>query len=665
MTKDTKLSKSQLLQELQRLRAENSKLQQAQKRCLRDQEELRKRYEEAQGLAHLGHWYLDLQRNELDWSPEVFTIFGIDQEHFNASYEGFMDTVHPEDRDMVNHAYTQSVANRMPYDIKHRLLMKDGSTKYVHERGKTSYDDAGEAMWSIGTVQDITTFKKTELSLRNAYDDLQLTLDQRAEDLAKLSQQIEKGVRERVLAEERVKKSEQKYRAFMEDASDAIFVADAETGIILDANKEAAKLTGRPVDQLKGMHQSQLHPEGEAEKYQAIFREHIRKGRGAEYEVVVLHRDGYEVPVEIRANVIELEERKLVQGTFRDITERKRTEESLRNSETKYRLAMDAVQDGLWDWDVTTGTVYYSPGWNRILGEEDVNNDYSTWEERIHPEDKPHILNSLRLHLAGETTAWQEEHRLCNADGVWTWVLGRGRVVDRDSQGNPLRMVGTMTDITERKQAEDKIHTSLSEKEVLLREVHHRVKNNMQVISSLLSLQVHRTRNKKAIEVLQDSQQRVRAMAMAHENLYRSQDFAYLKLSGYVFNLVTNVQRLFPTVANRVTVQTPVEDLPIGMDQAIPLGLIINELVTNALKYAFPQGRSGNLTISIQPKGEDEVELMVADNGVGMPEDLEWQNTDTLGLLLVRDLCHQLEASISLDRSDGTRWQIVFRGEEP
>ncbi|MCP4283224.1 MAG: PAS domain-containing protein, partial [Gammaproteobacteria bacterium] len=141
----------------------------------------------------------------------------------------------------------------------------------------------------------------------------------------------------------------------------------------------------------------------------------------------------------------------------------------LRESEEKYRLAMDAAQDGLWDWEVTTGNVYYSPGWSRILGAETVGNTYSTWENRIHPADKALILNTLQLHLAGETTTWNEEHRLRNADGVWTWVLGRGRVVKRDGDGKPLRMVGTMTDISDRKQAE-------LEREQLLHDMDGRVK---------------------------------------------------------------------------------------------------------------------------------------------------------------------------------------------
>ncbi len=220
------------------------------------------------------------------------------------------------------------------------------------------------------------------------------------------------------------------------------------------------------------------------------------------------------------------------------------------------------------------------------------------------------------------------------------------------------------SEIAERKQAEGKIAASLKEKEVLLREIHHRVKNNMQVLISLLSLQARRIRNTEAVEVLQDSQQRVRAMAMAHERLYRSQDFAHLELSDYVSGLARDVQQLFGTVANRVTIQTQVTDLQVSMDQAVPLGLIVSELVTNALKYAFPDGRSGTLSIYIEPVGEDEAVLVVADDGIGIAQDLDWQQADTMGLLLVNMFTQQLAGTIELDRSQGTRWRIVFKTQE-
>jgi len=144
---------------------------------------------------------------------------------------------------------------------------------------------------------------------------------------------------------------------------------------------------------------------------------------------------------------------------------------ALRNSEEKHRLAMEATQDGLWDWDVITGNVYYSPSWCHIIGEDNIQNSYPTWEDRIHPDDKTRILNSLKAHLAGETSTWKEEHRLHNAEGIWIWVLGRGKVVKTDENGNPLRMIGTMTDISARKHAEVALHESIEKYQGLVEDI--------------------------------------------------------------------------------------------------------------------------------------------------------------------------------------------------
>lgn len=153
----------------------------------------------------------------------------------------------------------------------------------------------------------------------------------------------------------------------------------------------------------------------------------------------------------------------LFSGIINDISERMQYKEILHKSEEKYRLAMEATQDGLWDWDATTGYVYYSPSWREILSESNVNNDFSAWESRIHPDDKARVAHSLNTHLECKTKTWREEHRLRNSDGAWVWVLGRGKVVERDEDGNPLRMIGTMTDISERKESEEALLKSSKE----------------------------------------------------------------------------------------------------------------------------------------------------------------------------------------------------------
>ncbi len=215
-------------------------------------------------------------------------------------------------------------------------------------------------------------------------------------------------------------------------------------------------------------------------------------------------------------------------------------------------------------------------------------------------------------------------------------------------------------EITERKRAEGQIRASLREKEVLLKEIHHRVKNNLQVISSLLYLQAKNVGDEQALAVLQDSQSRVRAMVLVHERLYQSPDLARIDFAEYVRNLANYLFRSYGVNTNVIQLRLNVGDVLLGVDTAIPCGLIINELVSNSLKHAFPAGREGEIRIKLRSDDEGECILMVGDNGVGFAEGLDFRDAGTLGLELVNTLVAQLEGTVELDRSRGTTFKITF-----
>jgi two-component sensor histidine kinase len=196
------------------------------------------------------------------------------------------------------------------------------------------------------------------------------------------------------------------------------------------------------------------------------------------------------------------------------------------------------------------------------------------------------------------------------------------------------------------------------EKDVLLKEVHHRVKNNLQVISSLLSLQSMSQSDSATICLLRESQDRVRSMALIHEQLYQSGDLSRLDFGAYADRLTANLLRSY-TVAGTIKLKIDVRDILISIDLAIPCGLIINELVTNALKHAFPHGRNGTVGIAMHRDGGEYV-LAVTDDGVGMPPQVNSENADSFGLQLVDTLVGQLEGSIDVDRNDGTAYTIRF-----
>ena len=197
------------------------------------------------------------------------------------------------------------------------------------------------------------------------------------------------------------------------------------------------------------------------------------------------------------------------------------------------------------------------------------------------------------------------------------------------------------------------------EKESLLKEIHHRVKNNLQVISSILNLQSSFVHDDKTLDLLQESRNRIRSMAMIHENLYRTTNFASINFSGYILNLATNLVSTYRLSEEFVELKYEMEQVDLVLDQAIPCGLLVNELITNAIKYAFPNNRKGIITIELKEKG-DNIELLISDNGIGLPDNFIIEESDTLGLQLVLTLVEQLDGQIQLMNSPGTEFLIIF-----
>ena len=230
----------------------------------------------------------------------------------------------------------------------------------------------------------------------------------------------------------------------------------------------------------------------------------------------------------------------------------------------------------------------------------------------------------------------------------------------------PLENYGVLVvygDITEQRQTQEQIKSSLIEKETLLQEIHHRVKNNMQVINSLLKLQSNNIEDNQTKEILKDSQSRVYAMSAVHETLHGSERLSEIDLKTYLTKITTSVFQTYSTEHQKVKLNSNVDNSPISINQAYPLGLIINELLSNSLKYAFPDERKGKIDVSLK-KLDKELELTFADNGIGISNGLDWKNPSTLGLKLVRTLVeNQLDGSIDMESNNGSKFTIKFNIE--
>lgn len=218
-----------------------------------------------------------------------------------------------------------------------------------------------------------------------------------------------------------------------------------------------------------------------------------------------------------------------------------------------------------------------------------------------------------------------------------------------------------MDEIESRKRVEERLRITLRDKEILFRELHHRVKNNLQVVSSLLRLQAERVSNDdKAREMFRECQKRVRSISLVHEQLYSSPDSSTICLRTYALKLVHGLFKAYGVSDGRIRLVVDGESVALGMDMAVPCGLILNELVSNALKYAFPAGCEGEITLSISRTEDNGMELLVTDNGIGLPEDFDFRLADTLGLQIVAALSEQLKGSLRLYNSHGTVFRLTF-----
>jgi PAS domain S-box-containing protein len=254
------------------------------------------------------------------------------------------------------------------------------------------------------------------------------------------------------------------------------------------------------------------------------------------------------------------------------------------------------------------------------------------------------------------------ELQVCRKDGTIFDIAINASAI-RNSEGEIIYTRSIWRNITERMKIQTRINASLKEKETLLHEIHHRVKNNMQVISSLLNLQANNIEDSRAKDVLKESQGRVFAMSAVHETLHGSENLSEIDLKSYLSKITTFIFQSYSVNHENVKLNSSVGEMPISIDHAYPLGLIINELISNSLKYAFPDERKGTINISMKKAGK-KLELIVMDDGVGMSDRLDWINASTLGIQLVRALVeNQLDGSIDMESNNGTKFTIKLNIE--
>ena len=499
----------------------------------------------------------------------------------------------------------------------------DGTQMWVEGNYICIYDSHGRIIGHFGVQRDISDRKKTEAAL---------------------------------------KESEERFRQLAENIESVFWMVNVQPQEIVYISPGYEKIWGRSCNDLYAYGRffaESIHPE-DRDRVMAKFTQQIVSEDEIEYRIV--RPDGEIRWIRDRAFPIKNEAGQVyrVVGIAEDISARKQAEKAIRESEERFRQLAEHIQDSFWLVSADfTDLLYISPAYEQIWGRtrEELYAEPLKCMESVHPEDEYLLEESMRRVLQGESTS--TEYRIFRPDGTIRWLCDRAFPI-YDESGKVYRIAGICEDISDRKFTEARIQAALREKEILLKEIHHRVKNNMQVVSSLLQLQAQYIEDEPTLALFEESQTRIHSMALIHEQLYQSENLDRIDLPLYVENLVANLYQSFGCSNTSIQFNLNIDPIYLNIETAIPCGLIINELVSNSLKYAFTQSSGGEININFHEITSQQFYLTIQDNGSGFPAGFDVENTETLGVRLVRMLTHQLDGTLVIDSQCGTCYHITF-----
>ena len=450
------------------------------------------------------------------------------------------------------------------------------------------------------------------------------------------------------------------FRAFLEAAPDAIVMVDRE-GRIVAANTLTEAMFGYTSDELRGAAVEMLVPQRFRSAHVHDRGAYVQSPRsrpmGVGRDLWGRRKSGDEFPIQISLSPIETEDGTLITSIIRDVT-------VLRQAEARFRGLLEAAPDGIVVVDDRGKIVIVNSQTERMFGYERAELIGQAIELLVPGRFHASHLADRDHYLADPIT------RPMGAGRSLTGLTKDGREIPVEISLSPLRTDGEnlvmsiVRDISERREAEELIHASLREKEALLKEIHHRVKNNLQITSSLLRLQASAIADDGVREMFDETQSRIRSMALVHEKLYQSSNLSEIGLGDYIRTLATLLLQSFAVKEHRIGVDVTGDEVFLSIETAVPCGLVVNEIVTNALKHAFPGDRHGRIHVHLENLDGGWRSVTISDDGVGLPENLDVEQAETLGLRLVRALAQQIDGRIAvIPRPAGATFTFAFPGD--
>lgn len=697
---------------------------------------------EAQRLAHVGSWELDLVSGVLRWSDEIYRIFELDRAAFGASYEAFLAVVHPDDRARIDATYRESLVTRRSYAATHRLLLPNGRVKHVHQRCQTHYAPDGAPLRSLGTVQDVTAEHAAQLRLRRIMDamgpfvgvlDLEGRLVEANQRPLDASGAVDPEARRRPLWElyhlthapevqsairtafaraaagevtrrdvsirlgpgrfatfegmlgplldevgrveavictgvdvsERIRLEEElrTHSQVLLRMGEGVHFTDGQ-GIIRYANQALERMFGYAPRELVGRPVTVLNDADEAENAALVAEIMGAMATTRRWEGTIRNRrrDGTTFYTRTRITRVDEPSEELYVCVQEDVTERLAAEATVRQTRDLLRQVIDASPDWIYVKDLDGRFLVINEAMTRALEAAP-----DAVLRRIEAEGGG--LPARRTYAderraVGGAEVRNPSLRIEGEDGAAARVFDALISPLKGVEGEVYAVLGRLRDVTRERAADEELRRSLAEKETLLREIHHRVKNNLQVISSLLHFHAMRVRAPEDLAAFVGARRRLMAMLLVHEQLYRSTSLSRIDVAAYLRDLTATLASSLRCEA-KVSVAVAVEaaSLLLPVEVALPCGMIVCELVTNIFKYASPDGRAVRASVRAGLAG-GRVRIVVEDDGVGLPAGSEPDARSAFGWSLVRTLVLQLDGDWQIEGDGGVRVSISFKAPD-
>ncbi|MGI6463978.1 MAG: PAS domain S-box protein [Methanobacterium sp.] len=512
------------------------------------------------------------------------------------------------------------IENKQLVDIPEETIeTKNWGKRILHTKKIPLLDKEGKTQYILGISEDITKLKEAEKALI---------------------------------------KSEKRYRTLYSSMNEGVaiheLIYDDNLPVdykIIDVNPAFEKILGINKEEVLERKASKLYNTKKA-PYLDIYSKVVETGNPEYFETYFEPFDQH-----FRISVFSPSEEAFV-TVFEDITLRKRSELKLKESEEQINAIFNTVNSGIILIDTEGFIRIANQHMTKMFGFNHSQFIGMSYLDLINNKERTASETDMGKLINGEVDNLFIERQYKRKDSSVFWGnLSGTRILNED--GSLKGLIGVITNITDLKKSNDALKNSLKEKDALLMEVHHRVKNNMQIISSLLNLQINHEDSDEIIKVLKESQGRVKSMAMIHEKLYQSPSFNNISFKNYVERLVFDIFYSYGIKTDSIESVLDIEDINLNIETAIPLGLIINELVTNSVKHAFSKGE-GTIIIKLK-SSPNHMQLIVADDGIGIPKNIDIGKTETLGLKLVNSLADQLDGELHLDSSHGTEFKLIFK----